>query len=177
MGLDITAHSEIEVVELLSDYDEDRYLWPIDYINPHFPHAVPATWLGFEFVYYSVNGESHAFRAGSYGGYSMFRSALAEAFLGEPARRSDASGNFWETIERHEGKPFYELINFSDCEGVMAGPVGKKLYADFEQNGSVFLDSVSEKYDEITISRYASLYEDWTRAFELASDNGLVSFH
>lgn len=65
------------------------------------------------------------------------------------------------------GEAFVELINFSDCEGVIGAEVAKKLAADF----AAYQDKAGDKGD------FARVYASWRKAFELAADGGAVCFH
>ena len=106
---------------------------------------------------------SMGFRAGSYSGYNRWREELCQfALKVEPSE-------VWNNLEKYEGAPFVELINFSDCEGVIGPVVSTKLAADFKLRWTDF----SAEADEWN----ASKYNDWMSAFELASDNGFVDFH
>jgi len=71
------------------------------------------------------------FRAGSYTGYNRWRAVLAK-FAGIQDLKA-----FWIKaggIENRKGKePFFELINFSDCEGVISHKECKRLLHDFDR--------------------------------------------
>jgi len=69
--------------------------------------------------------ERDSFRAGSYGGYNAWRSELAK-FAGY-----ESSTYVWDNREKVAGQPFVELIDFSDCEGVIGPSVSAKLARDF----------------------------------------------
>jgi hypothetical protein len=159
MGLDINAYRGLKVAPE-AELDLDGY--PEDYmhfvrINPgliaateaHFPSRTAGVFSGiFSFT------EAIRFRAGSYSGYNIWRDWLA-----------GISG--WGTAERcWAGKqtegPFYELINFSDCEGVIGPIVAAKLAKDFEE----FADKAGP--DE--------RYLQWRKAFTMAADGGAVMF-
>ena len=75
----------------------------------------------------------------------------------------------WENEEAYEGLPFFELINFSDCEGILGAPVCAKLAADFAK----YQERANTSHDEWWREKYAG----WRRAFEMAADNGCVEFH
>lgn len=182
MGLDISAYSNIKVLGTADEYDEsleDSNEFRQEFINPHFPHAS----VGYEgeFVQWieTSDTESTSFRAGSYSGYGLFRSSLADEFLGttdlymDSPHRGTANGD-WEKVHASEGKPFYELINFSDCEGVIIGPACTKLYNDFVTHREAYVNSLDETDHQWG---FVKRYDDWTEAFRLASQNGLVSFH
>ena len=71
-------------------------------------------------------------------------------------------------INEIEEGPFIEMINFSDCEGVICSEVSKKLYKDFDN----YLKIAEEKLDEY----YLQKYKDLMGAFKYASDDGFVRY-
>jgi hypothetical protein len=74
---------------------------------------------------YAAHGRDH-FRAGSYSGYGRWREALSEMALGVSPE------TVWNNPETYEGKPFFEIIHFSDCEGTIGPELAVKLTADFD---------------------------------------------
>lgn len=115
--------------------------------------------------YKTTESEEYDFRAGSYSSYGEFRNALAGVFLDCTARE------VWNNEHRFKGQPFYELIDFSDCEGVIGTEVCAKLHADFVKGRKKF----SEDCDR-DLEWMLSLYDRWTKAFELAKDDGIIVF-
>ena len=107
----------------------------------------------------------------SYGGHSMFRNALR--VIGEWDMLSG-----WEGIQSQADKPFYELVNFSDCEGVL-GPIAcANLYEDFVE----YADRAQSYFAfEAETSEYGDWrwehYQSWMRSFEITRDTGFVDFH
>lgn len=179
MGLDISGYSHIQV-KGTSDYDEDLESSDInqEWINPDFPHAVSLDGETGNTIHWVKTPETeyHGFRAGSYGGYGIWRATLAGIFLLTDDLYTDQSQ--WNKVFDSEGKPFYELINFSDCEGTFYGPVCEKIYRDFVDNREIVAEIESNiEYPAWDQDWFMNLYDDWTRVFELASQNGLVSFH
>lgn len=178
MGLDITAYRGLiaakegegrdPVYHDEADWDNG---WFKLYPNADFPDRADDLTHG---IYRAA--EKFAFRAGSYSGYSAWRDQLAElagvyaatAHPGQYAggRMSHAAGA-WNG-NASEG-PFFELINFSDCEGVIGPRTSAKLAADFAAF-QLKADAHSDEWFRIT-------YADWRKAFEMASDNGAVDFH
>ena len=69
--------------------------------------------------------------------------------------------------EKIQMKPFYELIYFSDCEGIIGPEISKKLHQDF-----VDFHKKIKGQDRMFIEKY----KEWETAFRVASDNGLVKF-
>lgn len=162
MGLDITAYRQLKpapdgVAVDDSGYPDDYKTYvlirasTLEYSEEHFPGRSEGVIPGL-FAF----DEALPFRAGSYGGYNMWRAQLAEL------------GGITKEGGLDEGKPFAELVWFSDCEGIIGPIVGAKLLKDFqdhlpqaEARGGYFLES----------------YKNWLKAFELAADGGAVDFH
>ncbi|WP_455799077.1 hypothetical protein [Acinetobacter baumannii] len=176
MGLSCTAYKKLSQFEGTYDDQSDSVLnedtglvvkdsdYFLPSLNSSFPnHAQELVDGGF----YTFE-DDYWFRAGSYSGYNNFREQLAKlagypALEGEGNRHNHSNGA-WKA----ESGPFWELINFSDCEGVIGTTYSKKLLADFKQ--------FDEKAKELGEYFYES-YCDWMKAFEFASDDGAVDFH
>lgn len=177
MGLDITYYANLQKLDCVFDEDGE----PIDpvtrkpledavqlYVNPHFEgREIPIVDRG---VY--IAEECDGFRAGSYGGYNHWREGLA-ALAGYPLTEMDDYGT--KTFRHDAGAwavdsgPFHELINFSDCEGVIGSVVAAKLakdFADFQEKANTHMDE-----------GWRDLYAEWRNAFEMAANGGAVSFH
>lgn len=97
----------------------------------------------------------------SYSGYNNWRNELA--IMVGYASAKDCQQN-------HTQGPFYELIYFSDCEGIINGPIVDKLHKDF-----VEYEHKAKESDDIYFSRY---YQEWLDALEsIVGQNGLIYFH
>jgi hypothetical protein len=175
MGLDITAYeklypftpsSEDERQQIVdgyhcyvhaeSDYYEKRaYIRTIfrPYDNPDFPGRMEG--LVGESLYRAA-GTIFAFRAGSYSGYTDWRSTLAK-LCGTPEHRESTG-------------PFAELIWFADNEGTIGPVVSAKLSKDFSEWADRAKGFARDPY-------FFTSYVHWRRAFELASNGGAVDFH
>jgi len=164
MGLDITACSKLT-----------PYTGPVDddgepqteadcfhvYCNPGFVGRAD----GLETGYY-LAAASTDFRAGSYSGYNIWRDHLARM----AGYGSDE--NAW----KQTGGPFWELIHFSDCEGVIGPQTSAKLAKDFQgwqERAEAYADSIGAEESSWFLEKYTA----WREAFELASDDGAVLFH
>ncbi|MCE5227915.1 MAG: hypothetical protein LLG05_18905 [Porphyromonadaceae bacterium] len=159
MGLDITAYRQLSVVED-PKFDEDGDL--IDWESQWRPGA-GMVWSETHFpgrgegiipeTVYSWE-EEFDFGAGSYFGYNSWRRKLND-FMGD--------------------KAFQELINFADNEGVIGPVVSKKIakdFADYEEQATDYAETMG------TDGRWwISKYQDWKKAFEMASDDGAIDFH
>lgn len=109
--------------------------------------------------------ETYGFRAGSYNGYSLWRNDLAARF--NPYRPYEPG------TEPDPGKPFYELLWFADNEGTLCTEAVRNLLDDFLEHSDAYAQALENDYNgAYFIDRYA----DWTRACELAAENGLIDF-
>jgi hypothetical protein len=114
----------------------------------------------------------HHFRAGSYGGYNTFRKYLSRALCGvEPEA-------IWATPEDFKAAPMFEMINFSDCEGILGTGICKKIHPQFVENREKFENYLKEQfgYDENEVRWQMSTYDDFTEAFRLGAENGIVVY-
>lgn len=174
MGLDISYYKNIQRINCLEKDGE-----PLDaitgtplenyihvYINPDFPDRCRDVEGGY---YRGEEGEG--FRAGSYGGYNRWRDQLAK-LAGYPLTPNDEGGSSHDSgAWAATGGPFWELINFSDCEGAIGTEVSRKLaqdFADFQERAEA-VDS--SEYD------FIGRYNEWRKAFETAAQGGVVCFH
>jgi len=116
----------------------------------------------------------HHFRAGSYSGYNRFRNILSKALLGVEASA------VWEDAASFEGRPGYEMIDFSDCEGIISSSVADKLHQDLVENREVFATYLIEKEntqkDSSEFEWLMEVYDNFIYAFELASENGVIVY-
>lgn len=176
MGLDVTAYRKIKKLTAVFDADgepiDPKTLEPVEYamqayINPGFQGR--ADDIEDRAVYDAE--DNFGFRAGSYGGYNHWREELAK-LAGYPVGQYERYGTLYPShcVACWDGQkgPFSELINFSDCEGIIGTAVASKLAKDFAD--------FQAKADEIG-GHFREKYEDWRKAFEMAADAGAVRFH
>lgn len=174
MGLDITAGSKIVFMEATDDYelfDEKYYTDELAryvslYPEPNFPgREAPLEFQGKKLAIYRVDGDLMGFRAGSYSGYNAWREQLSLLANGMAPRQ------IWEQHDDPaiQALPFFPLICFSDCEGVIGSVAAQRLAADF----AAFQQRAEHQEDTWFIEKY----REWRRACELASDNGFIEFH
>jgi hypothetical protein len=81
----------------------------------------------------------------------------------------------WQSAEQcfeATSGPFWELINFSDCEGVIGPVAAKKLAEDFRA-----YRAAAEQVKAPSVRGFLELYEQMARACELAADGGAIAFH
>ena len=149
MGLDIVAFENIQRVEKETN---DSFA---PYVNPDFPGR--ADEIEKDSQYISKN--RFHFHAGSYSGYNEWRDMLAKLAGYDSAR------SVWQTNSQG---PFSELINFSDCEGVIGASVSKKLAQDFEKYQSAA--------DEHRFDWFTEQYNRWRKAMRRFSGSATGMF-
>ena len=161
MGLDISAVSKIKE----SEEAEGHFYVGVDEFGRH---SLPQGW-------YKDSDESrgHGFRAGSYSGYNAFRNDLCK-FVTDGASDKEV----WANIRGYEGMCFMDLIDFSDCQGVIGAEVSGRLHQDFVENRESFKEWLYKNYkeDEEMVEYRLEVYDDFTLAFEIAKEDGIVIF-
>jgi hypothetical protein len=175
MGLDITAHRQVSLAPkgaLKDDGDYDWDLYRMVYANPDFPGRAEGLQDG---ALYTVGIACMRFGAGNYRSYNCWREHLARV-AGYPLTKYAGYDGYGASRMLHaagawaaEGGPFWELINFSDCEGTIGPVVSAKLARDFVE--------YDERARALMDDRDYELYSAWRAAFEMAADGGFVSFH
>jgi hypothetical protein len=187
MGLDITAWSNLKRSEEQDEsYDNNiTMIWQ----NTDFPdhcELEEGYWEGTPLT------RVHSFRAGSYSGHGLFRKTLALCTLGVDHT------TVWEAEDIYMNRPFFNLINFSDCSGKIGPAYSEALFEDFRDNRDRFIRNLKQEIDftketenplamepefildlelsQDTIEYYIELYDNWMKAFELAKDDGIVEF-
>lgn len=189
MGLDITAYSNIKFSE---DQDDENYEKIRVWKHSHFPDHCELEEGAWE---ETPETGVHQFRAGSYSGYGQFRKILALCTLGVDVE------TVWANEDNYVYQPFFNLLNFSDCEGCIGPKYSAELYQDFKDNRDRFIRNLKQEIDftketenplalepefilpdnimlgDDDIEWYIEKYDDFLLAFELAKDDGLVQFH
>lgn len=164
MGLDITAYSKLVLAEAITHEELQAKEWDHAYYDDG-EHVLlePDEWKRFDGPagFYS-HGDTFGFRAGSYSGYNRWREQLAALVDSTPEK-------VWD------GAPvpaFAELINFSDAEGAIGGPVCAKLakdFADWQDRATEHAKTIGDLQDR---EWFLAKYADWRKAFD-----GAVDFH
>lgn len=173
MGLDITSYQHVKKVEEVHAVEdsegnvcyEDVEFGGMGHVHtfqePSFQHANG----GIEpDNCYTYSGRVKRFRAGSYSGYGRFREELCKAALGV------SCDELWREPEKYKDEPFFEMINFSDCEGVIGFQVCQQLAHDFKVNEAKVVPQLDPDWNQ-------EKYYEWMDAFGLAAQDGMVVFH
>lgn len=125
---------------------------------------------GYDGVYLQ-DGLTHKFAAGSYIGYNTFRGFLTQAIYGK-----DPEEIWTESSDVGWGDPFYEIIDFTDCNGVVGPETSAKLFQDFDEYEEQFKNYAQENCEN-KCEKIVRLYGRFRAAFKVASDTGVVIFH
>lgn len=193
MGLDITAYSKLRAIgqhekdPALNEGEPgglDDWCYYDGHIGAFADACFPASFAGLPILGTKTAGgstffeggcyertagtEELGFRAGSYTGYGMWREDLARQFNPVPVHRDTPRAHM---DEPDPDLPFYELIWFADNEGCIGELAAANLLADFEAHAGAY--SPGGEYPDY----YREKYRDWTDAFRLAANGGLVHFH
>lgn len=172
MGLDISSLKLGARVDPLEDDGDDAvedlvFVYAADYFSDRLG--------GIEPGYYVVE-DSEWFYGRSYGGYNIWRNQLAE-FVGYPVKTSSESGRTSADVGAWDAEsgPFWELINFSDCDGYIGGTVAVKLAKDFQDHAARVAGFVA--LDPKGREAFAKGYAEIQAAFEYAvKHSGVVQF-
>jgi hypothetical protein len=105
------------------------------------------------------------FRAGSYSGFSEFRNTLAKAV---GIALYEMEGFTQDGMEWTEQEPFYELLNHSDCGGLLTSRQCNELTKDFKLYKSQILSRL--KKDSIDFEYFASKLDEWEEAVNHSDD-------
>lgn len=157
MGLDVTWYRQCQKTDHEDGADFEARN------NPNYPQRSDQ----IEDRSFYVALASGGIACGAYSRYNRWREELAK-MVGYPATGEDEFHKHSASAWAASSGPFWELINFSDCEGTIGAGPSKKLVADFRQ--------WKPQADAIG-GEFADQYAKWQHAFEQASDNGCVDFH
>lgn len=178
MGLDISAYSGIKKLDATINDDgeaiDNKTLealpwdgsWFTPWVNPDFPGRADEIESGAVYSYEDCTGHGIG-----YGGHYWWRDQLAKVAsypLTEQTQYGKTQYCHFAGALAARGGPFYELINFSDCDGVIGTVVCKKLAADFA--------AFAEKA-ELEGGSFYENYQYWREALDMASNNGCIRFH
>ena len=166
MGLDVYAYSKVSyrAPPRCPTCGSDEYE-PADFDCTLLRHSDwPERADGLAEGFYSYERKEH-FRAGSYGGYSEWRTWLSELAMGASPHA------VWGNEAAYREHPFFELVSFSDCEGTIGPATCAKLAADFVEWRDRAQSSLPAGREY-----YLETYERFAAAFKHAAGAGAVVF-
>lgn len=189
MGLDVTAYEKLgEFIgpyseELQNKLDEDWSENEENYIHI-FSGDFPERLDGLAPGYYRTEGEEMGFRAGAYSAYNRWRGRLAEIAWGVKYEVKFENMQMTDTLRawEREGQPFFELVWFTDCDGVLGPKTCAKLAKDFAEyeakaEAASIGDMDAYHQHDIEGSAFMHVYRKFKEAFELAANSGIVKYH
>lgn len=157
MGLDISFYRQIK---LEAGIETDEYGDPADcynlfkaYVNADFPDHADSIQDGGIYSYAETDG----FSAGPYSSYNRWREWLAGLVNTTPE-------DCWQGAVSPDALVF-DLINFSDCEGIIGSKTSAKLAQDI-----AMITPIGDDHQ-------IKLFHKFKQAFETAADSGCVVFH
>jgi hypothetical protein len=176
MGLDVTAYKQITKLDAVFDASGE----PInpttrepygDYFHAVVNHDFPGREEGLDDGAVYSYADAMGGWSGGYGRYNHWRDDLAKLAgypLGTYKQFGQDHPSYCAECWAGAKGPFSELINFTDCDGVIGPVVAAKLAKDFAE-----FDERAKAMGEDFYERYA----EWRAVFEFAADNGAVDFH
>jgi hypothetical protein len=180
MGLDISAHSYIAIKQLNPVLFEFNELMDADVdileFNRGLDFLSQSAELGddvgkFEFSL-GAESESFDFRAGSYSTYNKFRNLVCLALLEVKCETA------WDNPNKYKTGPGWDIINFSDCEGVIDSVTSAKLLKEFTDNRDKFITFLNNTSDvgDMDVNHYTEFFDNMIKCFELGSKGGIVIY-
>ena len=162
MGLDITAYSQLKDTGRPFDWDVDEGNASIPHNHQDFAQRCVEFAPGNAFEYEDA---LHAC-VGAYSYYGAWREKLAKLAGYSPIVRLTRpySSGAWAATEGS----FWELIDFTDCDGVLGTAVCQKLTKDFA--------TYEERARHLGDEGFLYTYLQFKAAVEWASDGGAVVF-
>jgi hypothetical protein len=167
----VTEHTDPELFEfqkLMAEEPESLYL------NPDFMyHTQDYGSTPGQIEYYQTDDtETADMSCGSYSSYNKFRNLLSLAILGVKAETA------WESGDTYVNSPLWDIINFSDCEGIIDTTTSSKLLQEFKDSREAFVKYIKadSEIGEMDSEHYIDLYDSFINVFEVASENGFVQY-
>lgn len=169
MGLDITAYSKLVKRDPQPPREADECetngvrFYPN---NKDFSGRADEIECHLVYDYETCSG----FRAGSYSGYNKWRDQLCKAVHGITAER------FW-TTPGAETMDLHDLINFSDCEGVIGASVCAKIAAQMRSNKAKIVAWSEANMNDMDRPYFLQKLGEWLVHLDIAADGGALRFH
>jgi len=179
MGLEIYAISNIVIKHLDPDAYSFNELLDSElnsfHINRDFEsHVSDYSSAGLDIVDYTHTNESveNSVSMGSYSSYNIFRNLLSKAVLKVNAETA------WNKPSKYCNKPLWDIINFSDCDGVIDCSTSKTLYNNLKESRSIFKTYISktDSIGEMDEEHNMQLYDELIKCFKLGAEDGIIIF-
>jgi hypothetical protein len=174
MGLDVTAYKKLTKWAGPCDEDGEPIDLERDYVRLYPSSDFVSRADGLEKGIYTYEDALDGF-SGGYGGYNFWREELARlaGYEAIPYTR------YGTTEMRHDAAvwngatgPFSELINFTDCDGLIGPVTAAKLAKDFAE-----FDERAKTFESEGRRNFYECYCEFRASMDFAADGGAVQFH
>lgn len=172
MGLDIVYGKVINKIEGPPGPDFPEEFIGLNIIKAQVPEFALTSLDGLEQdAYYEVKYLDDGVRFGSYSSFGLFRELLGEAV----GVKNEEISLKMKGI--HKDMPFFELLYFSDCEGVFGPKAIRRLYDDFDEMRPKVVNFINrcaanKKEREWFLERYDMFYS----ILRKTKDDGFILF-
>lgn len=166
MGLDITSYMNLKKIDATVDEFNENVAYDANGMQLLRDEWVNL-WVDKDFIRHADGIEDGIYTFDDCGGDTISSHSYYNTWRDE-----------LETMVATDGrKPFGELINFSDCEGVIGTLTSAKLLADFLE-----WDDIAEQFGREVANfsdptSFYRIYSKFREAFKMAAENGAVIFH
>lgn len=163
MGLDVSVYKNIELCDEDDDYDFMVYL-PYEAWDYKIKNLIRD-------AYYNGDRIADVGVSYGYGTHSRFRESLIMMMGREDLLDSNKEIDYSKLTS---DLPFYDFIDFSDCEGCLDWEISEKIYNDFQK----FYDKAMKFYSPNPFYMITQKsYIKWHKIFDEARKNkGVVVF-
>jgi len=174
MGVTIRAYPGVKYIER---GDPEKETNGVAYFYPE--ESFIERMDGFDPGLYQYDPEDTKQISFSYSGYNLWRDMLARIIHGCSA------AHIWDHKEVYVDTAFYELVDFSDCEGTIGPKTCEKLARDFKDHIGRVRAYVEEMEDSTVVRlprppssrEWLEQYEQFSAIFTLAANGaGFVKF-
>lgn len=166
MGLDVSVYQNYRVLDINEDDDDYDYNFNALSLEDEWEDRMKNLEKG---KYYAGDRVAHLISY-PYSSHNRFREQLIRLIGRSDLLLSHDGTIDWEALYPEKNLPFYELVYFSDCEGVLDWETSEKLYNDFKNHE--FLAKQVFKNEEYNLRRF----NEWMETFELGKNKGVVVF-
>jgi len=178
MGLDITAISGIVTkatdpiaYEFHSLLDEENDTFHVNLDFPQHSAEFGVTSGAVEFIK-SNDADEFNFSVGPYSTYNKLRNLICLAIHDIKVE------SVWDNAGKYSNAALWDLLNFSDCEGVIDSVTSARILKDLIDNRTDFINYIKKDTDigEMDVIHYTELYDNFIKCFTLGADGGVVIY-
>lgn len=169
MGVSISVYDDVKIIDEQNENEDMDYSFQVYVSLDEEDQKFKVKNLEYGRYYEGVGVDGIDY---SYSTHNRFREYLMK-LIGREDLLDDDGKIKWEILSDNSDIPFYNLINFSDCEGCFDWEISQKLYKDFE--------TFNEKNKEMSyflFGYYQQYYHRWLDITKEGSKvNSVVNFN